>query len=89
MEKWNLANPSASKPEAKSEKPKKVAKVKLTKRANPNSKDFEISRKKKKKKVTMPNDKDLVKAIRKILDGADLETITMKQVNIPSNRKYV
>ena len=36
--------------------------------------------KKVKKKVVMPNDNDLVKIIKKILNGADLENITMKQV---------
>lgn len=75
--KWNTLNPNQPK-----SPPKKLAKVKLTsKRASPFGGDGDMPKKKiKKRKVTMPTDKDLVKAIKKILEGADLETITMKQV---------
>ena len=68
---WNAANKDSAKPESKS-------KIKQTKRDSESADS--TPKKKVKKKVTMPNEKDLTKCVKKILDGADLETITMKQV---------
>ena len=74
-------NKALAEPRKKVPTSKTKVKVKLKKRDSSESRDDE-SPKKKKKKVTMPSEKELTKAIKKILDGADLETITMKQVTI-------
>ena len=69
MAAWNSENKKAGKSENK---------IKLTKRDSESPEG--TPKKKVKKKVTMPNEKELTKCVKKILHGADLETITMKQV---------